>query len=489
MLRALPVLALAALTSAWSPPSARAEDDLAPRLRAALVRLHVTSQTWETSAPWKLNTERTRAYRGVVVGTDGVILTEAVNVADQRMIEVSLANSARRYPAKLRHVDRRIGFALVEPADPILKKLLKPLPLGRPVKLDDEFDIHQLGGDNIPERYTARVIRATGGSTGLQLLLKTTCSDNGDGQVALKDGRIVGLLTSTYGSRQQGTIVAIETIRRYLGDFDDGRYNGLPGPGFWTQDLLRDDLRTYYGVSEDQHGIVVTRTIPGHTGHGVLEPGDVILAMDGYALDDEGKFVHERHGRLDASYVYSGRRYAGDTIRALVLRDGEKKGLELDLMGEKPGEKRIPEGWATGRPQFMVVGGLVLLELTSSSSISRSPGGVILRRYRDRASWDPPTERRRIIYVDRLLQDKSNKGYEEIFDLPIKTINGVEINDFQCVTRALEAPENGFHVFRFEGLTTDFVVPADELDEINERIAKQYKITTLAFLRDPEEEE
>ena len=41
------------------------KEDLAPMLRAGLVKLHVTSQSYETTAPWKLGSEYTRTARGV----------------------------------------------------------------------------------------------------------------------------------------------------------------------------------------------------------------------------------------------------------------------------------------------------------------------------------------------------------------------------------------------------------------------------------------
>lgn len=465
---------------------AHADDDLAPKLRAALVRLHVTSQTYETAAPWKLGREFNRTVRGVVI-KPGLILTKAAGVAGHRMIEISIANSARRYPARLRHRDARIDLALVEFDDPHLVEVLKPLPIGEPVKLDDEFDIHQLGASNIPERHTARVISATAGSTGLSLQLKTTLSDRGDGQVALKEGKLVGLVTGTYGSRQQGTILSVETIRHYLADHEDETYSGLPGPGFWTHQLLRHDLRTFYGLAENQHGLAISRVVPGRTGDGVLKAGDVLLAVDGYDLDDEGKFVHEVHGRLSSSYLLSGRRYAGDRVKARILRQGVEQDVEIELVGQAPTEKRIPDGYGEGRPQFMVVGGLVLLELTARSSISRSPGGVILRRYRERANWDPPTERKRIVYVDRVLKDTSNKGFEDLYHQPVQTVNGVEIHEFADVAKALESPQGDYHVFHFEGLESDFVVPAAKLAEIDARIAEKYKVTRLRYLDgDPE---
>ena len=99
----------------WPVAPARADEDMAPKLRAALVRLHVTRQTYERSAPWKLGRESTRQSRGVVI-RPGVILTKASNVADARMIEISVANSARRYPGRLRHAEDLLAGVVVDRA-------------------------------------------------------------------------------------------------------------------------------------------------------------------------------------------------------------------------------------------------------------------------------------------------------------------------------------------------------------------------------------
>ncbi|MDA1195756.1 MAG: hypothetical protein O2894_11300 [Planctomycetota bacterium] len=483
----LRVLACAALTGLMAVGTAHAEDaDLAPKLRAALVRVHATSQVYETAAPWKLGQPFERSGRGVVVGP-GQILCRAATVANQRMIEIELANSARRYPGTLTHVDRDTGLAIVGYDDEHLKGTLVPLPLGNPITLDDACDIYQLGRDNLVERYDARVLRASADTSGLELLVKTNCSDGGDGQAAVKDGAFVGLVIGTFGSRQQGTILAIETIRQYLEDVGSEAYRGRPGAGFWTHQLLRQDLRTYYGLAENQHGLGVSRVVPGRTGDGVLKDGDALLAIDGYDLDDEGKFVHEVHGRLGSGYLLGGRRLAGDVVKARVLRDGVELDVAFPLVGQPARDQRVPDAWEMERPQFMVVGGLVLLELTSGSGISRSDGGVLLRRFRERAHWDPPTKRRRLIYLDRVLQDVVTKGFEDFYQQPIRTINGIEILDFQSVPRALETPEGAFHVFRFDGLVSDIAIPAAELDAINARVAEKYKVTRLRYLHgDPE---
>jgi len=457
-----------------------AADDLMPKLRASLVKVSTTGQSFNNTSPWKKTRVRNSIGRGVVVAP-GVILTLASNVRDARMIEVMVANSARRYPAKIKHVDTRMNLALVEITDEKLREQLKPLELGEPVKLDDEFDLYELGQDNMVERGPARVVRADASPTVLSLRLQTTGSGGGNGQVAIKEGKIVGLLTSR--SRQQGQITSIESIRKYLKDHEDGTYHGCPGASVWIQTLLREDLREFYGLKPDQHGLAVVRTVAGRTGEGVLQAGDVIMAVDGYDIDDEGKFKHERHGRLNVSWLFQGRRYPGDKIRIKVARAGKEQELEVELKAWPDSARSVPSGPGEGRPQYLVTGGLVILELHERVYIPRSPGGVFLRRYRDREGWDAAGKRRRFVYVDRVFADESNKGFEGLRFTPILRVNGMDITEIADVAKALEAPKGEFHVFEFEGVASDFVVAAAELEAIDKRIADNYRIPKMRHLR------
>jgi S1-C subfamily serine protease len=482
-MRPVLILFLIAITMSMAAPFAAA-DDLAPKLRSALVKLNVTSQSYDYTSPWKKSRVRNMTGRGVVV-QPGVILTLASNVDHALMIEVQVANSARRYPAKIKHVDARMDLALVEITDPELRKQLQPLPLGEPVKLDDEFNVYELAQDNLVQRSPARVVRASASSTLLTMHLQTDGTGGGNGQVAIKDGKIVGLLTVR--SRQQGRITSIESIKKYLADFDDGSYNGCPGPSIWIQPLLRDDLREFYGLTKDQHGLGVVRTVAGRTGEGVLQEKDVITVVDGYAIDDEAKFEHPVHGRLNASWLFQGKHYAGSKIKVKVLRGDKEQELELELKAWPNSVRAVPSGPGAGRPQYLVTGGLVILELHERVYIPRSPGGVFLRRYREREGWDAAGPRRRYVYVDRVFSDNSNKGFEYLRHTPIQRINGMQITDIADVAKALKTPKGKYHVFEFEGVASDYAIVAADLEEIDKRVSASYRIPKMRHLRgDPE---
>jgi S1-C subfamily serine protease len=460
------------------PPLAAAEDPAA--LRAALVDVDVSAQAWDQGSPWQKQPVQSRSGQGVVV-QPGVVLTLARLVTDAQLVEVSVANSARRYPARVKHMDLAAGLALLEVTDKGLRGQLAPMPVGQPAKLDDEFDLYQLGGDNMLQRYTGRVVSASAEGARLMLRLNTTLSSGGDGQAAVRDGKLLGLVWSTRG--QEGTLLSVETIGRYLDDLADGSYSGPPGPGLWVQPLLRDDLRAYYGVAPEQHGMAITRIVPGRTGDGVLRVNDVLLSIDGYDLDDEGRFMHEVHGRLDSDYLLRGRRSAGDKVPARILRGGEVQQVELELRAQSARETLVPERYAAGRPQFLVVGGLVLLTLTRDQNLGRrAPGATVLRRYVDRDGWDPASDRKQVVYVDHVLADIANKGFETLSCVVVESVNGQRIRELADVAKALEAPQEGFHVFRFEGAESDFVIPAGKLQEIDLRIARTYKVSQLRYL-------
>jgi hypothetical protein len=469
---------LAALIAAFLlGPRAAAEDDLAPKLRGALLRVHSTSQGWQIASPWNKSNPGSGAQRGVMV-RPGLVLTPVGSLANCIMVEVSEANSARRYPASLVHVDYAANLALVKVEDEALNARLVPLPVGEPITIDDEFEIWQLGGAELLERATGRVQAVHPSGPRLELTMKTTLGDNGDGQVALKDGKVVGLVTRTNPGRQEGTLLALETIRHYLDDYDSKDYRGFGSGGLHTHDLLRDDLKAWYRVPEGRHGVGVSRVLPGRTGDGAVKERDVILTLSGYALDDEGMFVHEKHGRLHFSYLLYGTTHPGDLIPATILRDGAEVEVKLPVKGWPYEEQQIPMDVMDRRPPFLVVGGLVLLELSR-----RSPaGGSTLRQYQARAMWDPPDDRLRIVYASRVLSDLSNKGLDELGNLAILTVNGERIRQLSDVVEALKKPMDGFHVFTFEDLAPPFVIKAAELEAIDKRIAERYRIPELFFL-------
>lgn len=472
----VPALLLTLVLMLLLPTPAQAEGDLEPKLRAALVRVYVETQDWPVTSPWQKGAPRSRVQRGVVV-RPGLILTPASGIADHIMIEVSEANSARRYPASLELVDYGANLALIRVEDPDFALRLKPLELHDPITIDDDFEIWQLGGSNLLERYTGHVQKVYTETPRLMLKVKTNLADGGDGQAVIKDGKLAGLVRATDTRRQEGSVTSVETINHFLKDFDSGKMVGWPGSGLWTLDLLRDDLREFLLVPDDAHGVAVLRVIEGKTGSGVVQAGDVITHLSGFDIDDEGMYLDPVHGRLHMSNLLYCAPYAGDKLTAKILRQGKPMDVEIPVPSWPPDEMRIPANYNDRRPPYILVAGLVLLELSRSSPTGDSQ----LRQYQMRVYWDPPMERKRIVYASHVLPDPANKGMDEIVRTAILTVNGKTITRIEDVAEALSTPLDGWHVITFEGVAKPFVVKAAELDEINQRILETYRIPELFY--------
>ena len=460
------------------PARAEAEDDVGmPMLRGALVKVHFTTQGWSLESPWQKGSPRSQSMRGVVV-LPGLVLAPANYLADLIMVEVSEVNSARRYPASLAHIDYGANLALIKIEDEGLRSRTAPLPLAEPVTIDDEFDVWQLGDSDLLERYTGRVQRVYVQAPRLQLQIKTNLADRGDGQPMIRKSGLAGLVVATYASRQEGQVISVETISRFLEDYKSGDERGYAGGGLWFQEMLRDDLRAHHKVPEDEHGLLVSNVVPGRTGHGVLEVGDVITHIAGHDLDDEGMYAHEKHGRISGQFLMFCGPPAGTEVAARILRDGEAKDVMIPLRGWPVEAQRVPAQMYDQRPPYYILGGMVILELNYRSNAQDHS----LREYRARAWWDHPSERKRIVYANRVLSDPANKGLDDLFQSPILTVNGKTITRIQDIPPALEHPVRGFHVVTFEGVDAPFVVKADERDEIDKRIAERYLVSELFYL-------
>jgi hypothetical protein len=465
--------------------SAVAQDDktgMEAQLRKALVKVHVTRQAWQLYQPWKKSNPSSTWQRGVMVRS-GYVLTTANSLADQVMIEVSVANSSRRYPASLAHLDYNADLALVKIDDFDLGQTLEPIALGEPITIDDKFEVWQIGSSELLERSTGHVQKVAPYNSQLRLTAKSTLSDSGNGQAVLKNGKLVGLVIRVNSSRQEALITAQETIQHYLDDYNSGKYRGFGFGPIWYLKLLRDDFRDYYQVPEDVHGVVISRVLEGRTGHGALEAGDVLAELGGHSLDDEGMFDHPLHGRLFFTYLLYGTTHPGDEVPAKIFRKGKPMDVKIPIRTWPNSENPVPYAVRDRQPPYMVVGGMVLLEMTRQHR-----GSFAISEYQSRANWEIIKDRKRIVLLTRVLPDASNKGLDDLGGDAIATVNGKKITELKDVAEALKTPVDGYHIFVLEGINRDYVIKADQLDEINKRIAERYRISEMSYLGEEDAE-
>ncbi len=259
-------------------PGAQAVIDALSKANAAVVGIQVTVVEGARSAE---TLGQQRSGSGVVIGPDGLILTIGYLVLEADQIQVTTQDN-RTLPAKAVAYDQATGFGLVKPllplrgVSPVVLGSLKSLELGEPV------------------------MAATGGEDGdvvmTQLVSKRAFSGYWEYHIeaALFTTPPIGNHSGAPLFNQRGELVGIGSLFMFDVMGDNRRF---PGNMFVPVDLLRPILaelkrtgsskpsrRPWLGLSSaEQSGRVqvirVSQESPAQAAG--LQPGDVVLAVDG----------------------------------------------------------------------------------------------------------------------------------------------------------------------------------------------------------------
>jgi S1-C subfamily serine protease len=169
----------------------------------------------------------------------------------------------------------------------------------------------------------------------IQHLIQTDAAinpGNSGGPLLDSAGRLIGVNTAIYSpsgaSAGVGFAVPVDTINRVVPQLiAKGRYSP-PRLGIETDEMLSRAIARQFGVS----GAAVVRVTPGSAAERAglrgarvgprdsIIPGDVIVAIDGRAVDGTGRLL----ARLDDYRP-------GDTVKLTVWREGKQVELSAQL--------------------------------------------------------------------------------------------------------------------------------------------------------------
>ena len=273
-------LGLFAAAHAATPSTAPAQAvvDALTRAHGAVVGVQVTAAEGARSAE---TLGKQRSGSGVVIGADGLILTIGYLMLEADTIQI-VTRDNRTLPASPVAYDQATGFGLVRSLLPL--RGILPVPLGS----------HQeaKAGD--------AVMAATGGDDGgvalTQLVSKRSFSGYWEYHIeaALFTSPPIGNHSGAPLFNQRGELLGIGSL--FVGDAK-GENRRLPGNMFVPVDLLkpilgemqqtgstRQSRRPWLGVTSSESSgrvqvVRVTRGGPAEAGG--VQPGDVVLAVDG----------------------------------------------------------------------------------------------------------------------------------------------------------------------------------------------------------------
>ena len=279
------------------------------------------------------------AGSGVIISEDGLVLTNAHVMGNNATAEVTLFDGETRQ-ATLIGSSREDDIALIQMVDP---------PAVTPAELGNSADVRvgdsvvaignalNLGGT---PSVTLGIVSAkereilVPGNIVLRNLIQTDAAinpGNSGGPLLNALGQVIGINTAIAADAQSiGFSIAIDAVKPLIDEIQAAGGDIAPDDAFLgvsmvaVEDLL-DATRREYGVTVDR-GVFVTEVVPGSAASAAgVQPGDVILEVDGEAVRSSSDVANVIRSRAP-----------GDQLRMQVLRNGEE--LELTaVLGTRGG--------------------------------------------------------------------------------------------------------------------------------------------------------
>jgi hypothetical protein len=146
------------------------------------------------------------------------------------------------------------------------------------------------------------------------------------------------------------------------------------------------------------------------------------------------------------------RKFHGDTAIFSILRDGEYKVLTVNMESLLPDKYPIEPFVLDRAPDYMVVGGLVIQQLSGEylAQWGRNAPPAQLTNYQ-RNQWDLIKPGEKVIILSQILPATINIGYETLRFQIIEKVNGKDVHSLAAVAEALKNPGNGTHHIQLEG--------------------------------------
>ena len=461
-------------------------------LEQRIVRVRVTSQTWNEYRPWQKEKPQTRSYIGTVIEGNRILML-AQDLNDTTLIQVEKYDRPPRVPARIVHCDQQVGLAIITVDDPKFFEELEPVDIAENADGKDYYCATWKSGQL--SLAACRWSSATVYNSGVPYLdyvkisFITDMTGGGWGEPLFSGNQLVGLCTSL----DDNTVRAFpaEQIQAYIHAVDRPTYPDFAYLGIKYQYNKGAAQATYAGQQGNPTGIRICSCIPGSSADGILQSGDILLELDGHKIDALGDYDHPRYGPLDVGLIANENHYAGDVIAARILRDKKEITVKIPLKNLPPSAALIPDVRIGTPPAYLMAGGFVFRELDVpylQSWGNEWPNSIpaYLRTLYNLRSDSPTPEQRRFIILTDVFPDEYNLGYHDMENAIVMRVNGQPIDSIRKMEEAFQHPKNGFHVIEFlpsYGMEK-VILDANQYEAATQSIMEHYQIPARIRLRE-----
>jgi S1-C subfamily serine protease len=418
------------------------------------------------------------------------LMTNAHVVADYTRVLVRRHGAVDKFPARCVSVGHECDLALLDVPDEAFWHGVEPLEFGPVPELRDVVTVVGFPTDNITVTSgvvsrvdTVQYVHAAARLLAVQIDASINPGNSG-GPAFNTTGQVAGVAFQNVPDAQSvGYLIPLPIVHHFLKDYQNhGRYVGFCKLGIHLQTLENGALRAQLGLSADQSGIAVNSVQPICAAMGVLQKRDVIVAVDGMPIANDGTFEWREGERIFVDFLVT-IKSVGEAIRLSVLREGSP--LELEVTAGT-GESLVPVHQYGELPEFFMYAGLVfsplvqpmLHEFGMSDWYNQAPRKLVDKAIHGLLDKDG----QQVVVLCQVLPDEANSGYEGFAGMMVESANGQPVHNLQHLADIVRGCTDEFVSLELEG--SRFVaLRTATAAEATARIQKRHRIARPSWLR------
>ncbi|MGD8559292.1 MAG: serine protease [Gammaproteobacteria bacterium] len=456
-------------------------------IHSSIVKIIATHNHPDFASPWQRQGIHTVTGSGAIIEGKR-ILTNAHVVADQTSVEVQREGSGIVYTAQVAHVCHTCDLAILTVDDDLFFKSAKELKIDGLPTLQSRVNVYGFptGGQtiSITEGIVSRIeVDYYVHSSDRYLLVQVDAAINpgNSGGPAISNGKIIGIAMQALDNAENiGYIVPAPVIKHFLDDIKDGTFDGFPELDIYVQTIENRALRRSLKLPKTAGGLLITAVAENSNVSDVIQPGDVLLEIEGYKIERDGKVALTPNLRVESSHLEY-MEQVGGTLSLRIQRNGKLKNVDIKLNKRK---RRISQRRFDITPSYFVFAGMVFQPLSQGylkthrrASYTMIPyiPQYTLQGYRKATPELINIKHPQIIVLSRVLPDALNQGYKNMEGSIVFSVNGTEVKDLQHLIQLIEAASGDFLEIR-----TDFgnliTLDLSQARERNPVILRNYQV-------------
>jgi S1-C subfamily serine protease len=410
------------------------------KTKQAIVKIHVVSKIPNYLEPWASSIRRSSGSGAII--SQNRILTNAHVVANQTFIEVQRYGERKRYIAKVLSVSHQADMALLEVEDKSFFEGVAPLELGELPRIEQKVVVYgfPMGGNTL-SATTGVVSRiehhryAHSGESFLAVQVDAAVNPGNSGGPALTDGKIVGVVMQNLSKSQNiGYLVPVNMVKHFLKDIKDGKYDGFADVGMVTQRMENPTIKQYYRFDLNNTGNLVDTVVYNASLKGIIEVGDILTAIDGHKIEDDGTVAFRKHEYTSFNYYVDGHQM-GEKVTFDITRNGEKRKVKVPLVHTADDLLLVKTTRYDKMPRYFIYGGYIFSPLSRNLLSSVGRNRLKLRYF---ATQWPTEKKKEVVLLLKVLASDLSRGFYGITLWPIEKLNGKTFDSFDTFYKRVE---------------------------------------------------